>query len=249
MNLLSAIAASYRDGGMFMHFILATAVLIAAIGVERFIVLTKAAALDGRRFAHDLATAIQKGDVAQARRLSQSSDAPAAQVAQAMLATSGDEAKLQAAADDAATLSLPALSRRLPQLAMLANVATLLGLLGTIQGLMQAFSAVGAADPSQRSAFLAAGISTALNTTAFGLLIAVPTLLLHGWLVSMVETVVEQVDEVTVRVSRALGAASPATAARPAAPAAQVVPMPARAVTPLAPAAARGPLASQGGGQ
>lgn len=251
MNPLSMLAAFYREGGPFMHFILATGVVIIAIAVERFIVLSKAAGIDGKRLANDIAAAIQKGDLNNARRISQTSSAPAAQVAQAMLLSGGDESRVQAAADDAATLALPSLSRRLPHLAVLANVATLLGLLGTIQGLMQAFAAVGAADPSQRSAFLASGIATALNTTAFGLVIAVPTLLVHGWLVSMVESVVEQVDEVAVRVGRALSAVANSAAARPAAPAqGQVVAMPPRAVTPLAqPAPARGPLASQGGAQ
>lgn len=252
MNPLSALAAFYREGGPFMHFILATGVLIIAIGVERFIVLSKAAGIDGKRLANDIAMAIQKGDMNNARRISQTSSAPAAQVAQAMLLAGGDYARVQSAADDAATLALPTLSRRLPHLAVLANVATLLGLLGTIQGLMQAFAAVGAADPSQRSAFLAAGIATALNTTAFGLVIAVPTLLLHGWLVSMVESVVEQVDEVAVRVGRSLNAVSAASSARPAASQTQgqVVAMPPRAVTPLGnPAPARGPIASQGGAQ
>ena len=101
-------------------------------------------------------------------------------------------------------VALPPLSRRLPYLNMLANVSTLLGLLGTIFGLITAFSAVDAADPSQRSAFLARGISEALNTTAFGLIVAVPTLLLHGFLVSKVEAVVEAVDQATVRVIDAL---------------------------------------------
>jgi biopolymer transport protein ExbB/TolQ len=87
---------------------------------------------------------------------------------------------------------------------MLANVATLLGLLGTIFGLTTAFSAVGAADPAQRSAFLAAGISQALNTTSFGLIVAVPTLIGHGYLVSAVDRIVDHVDEVSIRLVRAL---------------------------------------------
>jgi biopolymer transport protein ExbB/TolQ len=82
---------------------------------------------------------------------------------------------------------------------MLANAATLLGLLGTIFGLTTAFAAVDAADPSQRSAFLAAGISQALNTTAFGLIVAVPALLVHGFLVSKVEGIVDSVDALSVR--------------------------------------------------
>jgi len=99
---------------------------------------------------------------------------------------------------------LPALSRRLPYLSMLANVATLLGLLGTIFGLTTAFAAVGAADPSQRSAFLAAGISQALNTTAFGLMVAVPAMIAHSFLVGRVEGIVEQIDEVSVKLVRAM---------------------------------------------
>ncbi|NNE08589.1 MAG: MotA/TolQ/ExbB proton channel family protein, partial [Gemmatimonadetes bacterium] len=108
------------------------------------------------------------------------------------------------AAEGEAAVALPPLTRRLPHLSMLANVATLLGLLGTIFGLTTAFAAVGAADPSQRSAFLAAGISQALNTTAFGLIVAVPTLLLHAFYVAKVERIVEQADEMSHRLIQVL---------------------------------------------
>jgi biopolymer transport protein ExbB/TolQ len=153
----------------------------------------------------DVVRAVKKGDMASARNISRMSGAPAAQVAQAMLlSTDTDPARLQSVADDAATLALSPLARRLPHLNVLANVATLLGLLGTISGLITAFSAVGAADPAQRSAFMAAGISTALNATAFGLIIAIPTLLLQGFLVGMVDGVAEQVDEMSIRLTQAL---------------------------------------------
>ena len=70
-----------------------------------------------------------------------------------------------------------------------------------------AFSAVGAADPAQRSTFLALGISQALNTTSLGLIIAIPTLLLHTFLVGRVETVIDQVEETSARVIQAMGRA------------------------------------------
>jgi biopolymer transport protein ExbB/TolQ len=95
-------------------------------------------------------------------------------------------------------------AQRLPHISLLASVATLLGLLGTIFGLTTAFAAVGAADPTQRSAFLAAGISQALNTTAFGLMVAVPAMIVHGFLIGRVEAIAGHVDEVCVRVSRAM---------------------------------------------
>jgi biopolymer transport protein ExbB/TolQ len=152
-----------------------------------------------------------------------------------LLVSEVEESKLQSAAEDAAALAMPPLTRRLAHLNVLANIATLVGLLGTIVGLITAFQAVGAADPSQRSAFLAGGISMALNATAFGLLVAIPTLVTQGFLVGLVEGIGEQLEESGIRVSRALLA----SVAR-----GQVVAMPARA--PQGAPGARG-LAPQGG--
>jgi biopolymer transport protein ExbB/TolQ len=238
MNEFSAIATFFKEGGTFMYFMLATAVVVIAIVAERFIVITRASGLNSGKLIDELVRAVSTGDLATARRLARVSTAPAAQVADAILRVPDpDVARMQAAADDAATLTLPALSRRLPHLNVLANVATLLGLLGTIAGLITAFSAVGAADPAQRSAFMAKGISTALNATAFGLIIAIPTLILQGVLVGMVERVAEQVDEMSIRLTNAISQHSPAQSNG------QVVPM--HASRPAA--AARIDVAAQGG--
>lgn len=210
MNMLSAVASFFKDGGVFMYFILGIGAFIAAIVVERLIVIAGAAG-GGRKLTEDLAQRIARGDLNGARQVASSSNRPVAKVAQAILhAAPADEAVLQSAADDAATLILPQLSRRLAHLAVLANSATLLGLLGTIFGLMTAFSGVSAADPAQRSAFLAAGISQALNTTAFGLIIAVPALLVQGFLIGRVEGIAEQLDEASIRLSRSFAHASDA---------------------------------------
>jgi biopolymer transport protein ExbB/TolQ len=160
---------------------------------------------------------VRKGDLTAARRLCAEAKSPTTAVACAILdAQSRDEQKLTAAADGAAVLVLPPLSRRIPHLNMLANTATLLGLLGTIFGLMTAFSAVGAADPSQRSTFLASGIAQALNTTAFGLIVAVPTILVQGFLVERVEGIVARIDEVTVRLIETLTRGGQPASALPA---------------------------------
>jgi len=237
MNFLSDLASLYREGGIFMNFMLATAVLVIAIAIERFIVIVPAASLNTKKLVQDLVSFVNAGDVNSARNVSRLSNAPAARVAFAMIqASSAGEEKVQAAADDATTLALAPLQRRVSHLNLLANVATLLGLLGTISGLITAFSGVGAADPSQRSAFLAAGISTALNTTAFGLMIAVPTLLIQGYLVGMLDGIQEQVDEVTIRLAQVLNRQASSLGAP------HVVAMPGR---PAAPA----PRAAQGGAQ
>jgi len=242
MNALSMIATFFKEGGVVMYFMLALAVVVISIAIERFIVISRAGGLNSRKLADDLVFYVQKGNLGAARNCSRMSNAPAARVAEAILLVAGsDETKMQSAADDAATLALSPLSRRLPHLNVLANVATLLGLLGTISGLITAFSAVGAADPSQRSAFMAAGISTALNATAFGLMIAIPTLVLQGYLTGLVEGIAEQVDETSIRLSQALGE-------RNASPAAgQVLSLHGQKGAPAA--AGRAGMVSQGGAQ
>ena len=205
MNELAGLAAFFKEGGVVMYAILAIGVAAAGIGLERFIVIVGASRLDSRKLTRDVLARVERRDMTGARNLARQSNAPAAQVLQAVLAVPElDEAKLQSAADDAIALAMPPLTRRLAHLNVLANIATLVGLLGTIAGLITAFAAVGAADPSQRSAFLAHGISMALNATAFGLVVAIPTLITQGFLVGLVEGIAEQVEESGIRLSRAL---------------------------------------------
>ena len=238
MNEFAGMASFFKQGGLAMYGILGIGVVAAAIALERFLVITGASVLNGKKLTNDVIAQISRGDLNAARNVSRKSNAPAAQVVQAVLSVPElEESKLQSAADDAAALAMPPLTRRLAHLNVLANISTLVGLLGTITGLITAFAAVGAADPSQRSAFLASGISMALNCTAFGLLVSIPTLLTQGFLVGLVEGIAEQVEESGIRVSRALLASN----AR-----GQIVPMPARP-SPQAAPTSRGPYVPQGG--
>jgi biopolymer transport protein ExbB/TolQ len=204
MDALSTLSTYFKAGGPFMFIILTVGVLMLAIILERMWVIGRASTLNGRRFAADLEAHVSNGDVNAAVELARKVKTPAGHVAlQALFAGSSDPGRVQESVDGAAAVVLPPLARRLPHLTMLANVATLLGLLGTIFGLTTAFSAVSAADPAQRSALLAAGISQALNTTSFGLIVAVPALICHGMLVARVEGVVNQVDEIGTRLGSA----------------------------------------------
>ena len=238
MNQFSTIATFYKDGGMFMHAVLVIAVVISAIVIERWIVIARASSLNGRKMTDDLLNHASRGDLVGARHLAMGSRAPLARVAQAMLESgANDEETLQSSADDAATLVLPDLTRRLNYLGVLANSATLIGLLGTITGLITAISGVGVADAAKRSAYLSAGISEALHTTAFGLMIAIPTLLIQGWLNGRVEEIATQMDQLGIRLGKALAR----VASRPAQ--AHVSPMPARNAVPAAPAPVARPAA------
>ncbi len=92
---------------------------------------------------------------------------------------------------------------------MLANVSTLLGLLGTIIGLIAAFAGVAAADPAKKQQMLATGISVAMNTTAYGLMVAIPCMLSHSMLVARTSSVVEGADLLEHRIMAVIGATHP----------------------------------------
>jgi len=207
MNALSTIATFYKEGGLFMNVVLAIGLIVGAIVVERVLVIGKAMNIDARTFVDTIVNHARRGDWNGARHAAMQSRVPLARVAQAMLETGAhDEESLQRAADDATTLQMPDLTKRLSYLGMLANSATLIGLLGTITGLITAISGVGIADAATRSARLSAGISEALHATAFGLTVAIPTLLVQGWLISRVEELGDQIDQLAIRLGKVISA-------------------------------------------
>ena len=94
---------------------------------------------------------------------------------------------------------IPRLEKRTHYIATFANIATLLGLLGTIIGLIDAFAAISAVDPSQKAKILSTSISVAMNTTAFGLIVAIPLLLMHAVLQSKTTEIVDSLEMATVK--------------------------------------------------
>ncbi len=94
---------------------------------------------------------------------------------------------------------VPRLEKRTHYLATLANVVTLLGLLGTIIGLIKAFTAVAAVNPSEKSELLSASISIAMNNTAFGLMVAIPFLLMHAFLQARTSEIVDSLEAAKVK--------------------------------------------------
>ena len=195
----------YRNGGWIMHFILVTAIIGLAIFLERFYVIVIKSKINGRAFIERIIQLVRAGKVDDAIKLCAQSTATLPDMGLLILRSrTRDEGDLQNVADAAALSVIPRLTRRLQYLPMLANVATLLGLIGTIFGLREAFAAVENASAAERSAELAAGIAIALNATGFGLLVAVPLSVAHAYLVSQSETIIEQVDEFSVRLINAL---------------------------------------------
>lgn len=197
---MEAIAAFFRDGGIFMYFILGASVVGAAITIERAVVLIHKYNVDANALWAKVKKFIQDGDLDRAEALCKGSAAPLMRTLHAGLAAAkGSEKDIQNAIDEISLELIPSIDKRVPYLLTLANISTLLGLLGTISGLMQAFSAVGGADPSQKAALLAEGISIALYTTAFGLIVAIPLLVMFAVLQSKAHGITDEMDEFSVK--------------------------------------------------
>ncbi|MBM4371638.1 MAG: MotA/TolQ/ExbB proton channel family protein, partial [Deltaproteobacteria bacterium] len=111
-----------------------------------------------------------------------------------------DSGAVQAAIDEAALRELPRVERRTPYLAMMGNVAMLIGLLGTIAGMIISFGAVANADSGEKATLLARGISEAMNCTAFGLITAIPSLVFYAILQGKTQRIVDDINEGSVRV-------------------------------------------------
>jgi biopolymer transport protein ExbB len=195
----------YKNGGPIMNFILLVGVIGLAVFIERFYTIVIKSKVNGRTFIERVISLVRAGKVDDAIKLCAQSTAALPDMGLLILRSrSRDEGDLQNVADAAALSVMPKLTRRLQYLPMLANVATLLGLFGTIYGLREAFASVASASAAERSSRLAAGIAIALNATGFGLLVAIPLSVAHAYLVSQSETIIEQIDEFSVRLINAL---------------------------------------------
>ncbi len=195
---MALIAQAFRDGGPFMYPILATSVFAAAIIIERIYFLAIRFGIDDRAFLRKIQELVRKGDPEGASDLCNNTPIP--KIVRAALDCEGCSVReVQNAVDEAAMEVLPLVERRVHYLAMAANVATLLGLLGTIVGLMQSFNAVAGAEAAQKGAVLAKGIAIALNTTAYGLTVAIPCLFFYAFIQSRSNNLVEQIDRVAVK--------------------------------------------------
>ncbi len=206
--MIEGLARAFQEGGFFMYPITAALALGLAVIAERAYVLVVRFNVDGRKFFAELRKLIEARDLAAARDLC--GDAPLPRILRAGIEASlagGDARAVQNAVDEEALAVIPAVDKRTHYLSMIANVSTLLGLLGTIVGLMQAFQAVAGADPSQKAALLARGISMAMNTTAYGLIVAIPCMAAYAFLQSKATRLVDEIDEYSVKTINLLASA------------------------------------------
>jgi biopolymer transport protein ExbB len=204
--IYESLAISFQKGGDFMYAIGAVGVLALTIAVHRYLKLQMVFAINSEPFMRQILKLVSANNIERAVKVCQvKKNSALPQVIRAGLVKSGKPIEdIQGAMDEAALKVVPNVQGGINFLAMFANVATLLGLLGTIVGLISAFSAVAVADPSQKQQLLAKGISEAMFTTAFGLIVAIPCMMIHSYLSSKATKIVDDIDRYSVAVINTL---------------------------------------------
>ena len=188
----------FKSGGNFMYPILLFLCLGIAIILERFYFLYYKYNISGSRLFQQIRTYVQKGNLTDAIKICD--DAPLPAILKAGLVHYNiDSQHVPAAMDEAALAIVPKVQKRTHYLAAIANIATLLGLLGTISGLIVAFQAISGADPGEKAVMLAKGIAIAMNTTYFGLVVAIPCLLFHSILQSKTNKLLDEIEEYSTK--------------------------------------------------
>jgi biopolymer transport protein ExbB len=201
-ELFGSLAKAYHDGGIGMHFILICLVFTLAVLIDRVITLYFKANMNKEAFLRGLKPHVYAGDLDKAIAFCASQKkTPLVSVIKAgLINVPKGEEDVQAAMDEATLRESPRIERRTGYLAMLGNVATLLGLLGTIIGLIHAFGAVANANPADKATILANSISEAMNCTAFGLIVAIPALAAYSVLQGRTQHMLDDINESAVSV-------------------------------------------------
>lgn len=200
--MLETVVRFFQEGGPFMYPIALVLVVGLAIALERFIYLGAMRRRNRVAFEKGILPLLRKRDYQRAMKAASNSDSAIASVMGAgigRLLSNSRREDIEYAMEEGLMEVLPRLEKRTQYLATLANVATLLGLLGTIIGLIAAFTAVASADPSQKASLLSESISVAMNTTAFGLMAAIPLLMFHALLQTRTNEIVDSFEMAGVK--------------------------------------------------
>jgi len=207
MDFLHTLLRFFQNGGPFMYPIALVLGVGLAVALERWFYLSHAKSANRKAF-QQLLPLLKKKDYASVMKLGQTSSAPIARIISAGVARMSQSQRrddVELAMEEGVMEAMPRLEKRTPYLATLANIATLLGLLGTIIGLIAAFTAVADAEPADKAGMLSASISVAMNTTAFGLMSAIPLLLFHAMLQTKTTEIIDSLEMAGVKCLNLMG--------------------------------------------
>jgi biopolymer transport protein ExbB len=206
MEIIYTLVAFFQKGGPFMYPILLVFTIGAAIAFERWLHLGHIQK-DNTTLWEQIQPLLIAGDFEQARKTVNTNHSTLGRMLDMGLSRQGavpHREDIEIAMEEGMMEIIPQLEKRTPYIALLSNIATLLGLLGTIMGLIEAFTAVANANPAEKADLLSGSISVAMNTTAFGLMAAIPMLLLHAKLTSTTGHIVDNLEMASIKVLNAI---------------------------------------------
>jgi len=206
MSFIDSIIAFLQNGGSFIYPIALVLVVGLAITIERWLYLSKAHSTNQKAFSL-IQDALKSGDVEAISKYAKSNKSPVLDVLESGISRVGQAKRredIEYAMEETIMEYMLRLEKRTPFVATLANIATLLGLLGTIMGLIAAFSAVASADPAEKANLLSSSISVAMNTTAFGLITAIPLILFHSGLQTKTASIVDSIEMAAIKLLNSL---------------------------------------------
>ncbi len=209
MGEIVELANFIKEGGFASMMVVVVAVMCAAIAVERWVRIQFQYAINSRAFMAKLKKYILSDNIDRAISLCNSkSNALLPKVLKSGLTRAKDSVEdIKNAIDEATLEVLPKLEARALYLPTLANLATLIGLFGTILGLIMAFRGGEAVDAVTRAAFLQKSIAIAMHTTALGIFVAIPALFIHAVLQSKINSIISDIDQYSVKLINLLSAA------------------------------------------
>ena len=215
MNIWVDLVKFFQGGGTFMFPIAVVLVIGLSISIERYIYLVRVSTRN-RQLWNEIVPLLAQGNFRQVVQITSKSDSAIAQIlnyglARIQAARRRDD--IEKAMEESLMEVTPRLEKRTHYLATFANLATLLGLLGTVMGLIRAFAAVATINPAEKANLLSASISVAMNCTAFGLMTAVPLLFVHAYLQTKTTELIDSLEMASVKFLNAV------TERRPEAPA------------------------------
>jgi biopolymer transport protein ExbB/TolQ len=201
--MIRTIATFFNSGGPFMWVILVVMALSTAIVIERMLFYFVVCRVNAARLVSDLAKALKAGGSDAALKILHKGGSPLKVLLRVAIDRFGAQmsvADVEEGIQEAAITQMPRMIARLNYLSLFSNIATLLGLLGTISGLQASFSSLAAVEASKKATMLAAGIAEAMNCTAFGLIVAVPCMVMYTVLYNKQQQLTKALDESIVRI-------------------------------------------------
>jgi len=196
MSTFDTVVKFFQDSGMFIYASLLIMALGVAVAIERFIFLYRARA-DNRRMWDKMQPLLQNGRLDKVQAVAGEGDVAIGKIVGyglERLRTPHRREDVDMAMEEGMMEIVPRLEKRTHYIATFANVITLVGLLGTIIGLIKAFTAVSNVNPAEKAELLAASISIAMNNTAFALMVAIPFLLIHAFLQARATEIVDSLE-------------------------------------------------------